>query len=157
MKPLWLLFSLFCLQEEVVPYKAKEDFEIKLNFEFKQRPPADPYQVNLDETRREYERRNTPGPLPYLYLNLHIAKITPGETKIRLIRNNDENAFTKKLQEGMQVKLDLGFTDDIKDRVSAHEYTLHFLSQDKKPLSRIVIFFEEDGTYLVNGEKRGKL
>ncbi len=57
----------------------------------------------------------------------------------------------------MKVKLDLGYTDDIKDRVSAYEYVAYFLSDDKKPLSRVVLFFDKDGTYYVNGEKRGRL
>lgn len=156
MKPLWLVFSLILVQDEV-PYKPGEEFEIKLNFEFRQRPAQEPYQVNFSETRKDYERRTNTGPLPYLFMNVNLLKTTAEETRVRLVRNKTENAFTRKLEQGMQIKLDLGFTDDIKDRVTAHEYTLLFLSQNKKPLTRIVIYFEEDGTYLVNGEKRGKL
>ena len=55
------------------------------------------------------------------------------------------------------LKLDLGFTDDIKDRVGAYEYTVFFLNEDKDQVSKIVIYFEKDGTYLVNGETRGKI
>jgi len=51
----------------------------------------------------------------------------------------------------------MGYTDDIKGRVTEHEYTVYFLSKDKKPVSRIVIYFQEDGTFLVNGEKRGRV
>jgi hypothetical protein len=50
----------------------------------------------------------------------------------------------------------IGYTDDVKDRVTPHEYILTFLSEDKTPLSRIVIFIDEDGTFAVNGEKRGR-
>jgi hypothetical protein len=57
----------------------------------------------------------------------------------------------------MLIKLDMGFTDDIKDQVAANQYIILFLSKDKTPLSKIEILFQRDGTYLVNGEKRGKV
>jgi hypothetical protein len=52
--------------------------------------------------------------------------------------------------------LDMGFTDDMIDRVHAHEYTLTFIDANKLPVNRIVINVAEDGSFFVNGEKRGK-
>lgn len=134
-----------------------EEFEIKLNFEFKDRPQRDPNKIELDQTRKEYERTRPSGPLPYLYLNLKVLKQSPEEVRIRIIENGNKTVLNKKFDMNTVLKLDMGFTDDIKDRVSAYEYTVYYLTQDKNPVSKVVIYFEEDGTYLVNGQKRGKL
>ena len=151
------LFCIFFVQEDV-PYKPKEEFEVQLNFEFKQRVMGDVSKVDFSETRREYERRTNTGPLPYLRVNLNVLKRGEGESRLRIVKNTEPNGGNnRKLEDGMRVKLDLGYTDDIKDRVSAYEYVAYVLSDDKKPLSRVVLFFDKDGTYYVNGEKRGRL
>jgi len=152
---------LFCIallfSQDQVPYKANEDFEIKLNFEFKERVRTEANRVDLNQSAREYERSRGSGPLPYLYLNVRILKLYPEELKMRVVKNGDKVVYNKKFDLSTLVKLDLGFTDDIKDRVSAYEYTILFVNEKKEPTSKIVIYFHEDGTYLVNGQVRGKL
>jgi hypothetical protein len=54
------------------------------------------------------------------------------------------------------VQLEVGFTDDVKDRVTPHHYFLTLVSPKKTETSKIEILIEEDGTFFVNGEKRGK-
>jgi bifunctional DNase/RNase len=44
----------------------------------------------------------------------------------------------------------------MKDRISAHEFTLFLLNSAKVEVSRIRMVVEEDGTFWVNGEPRGK-
>jgi len=155
MKLAWLLFSLILVQEQV-PFKPKEQFEIDLDFKFKQRPPRDSNIVRLNETNADYEK-NSASLLPYLYLNVKVLKLHEEEVKLRVENSKGENLWSRKAEVGMSAKLDLGFTDDIKDRVASHEYIVYFMTKEKKRLSRIVIFFDKDGTYLVNEERRGKL
>jgi hypothetical protein len=52
--------------------------------------------------------------------------------------------------------LDIGYTDDVKDRLVASQYTITFLGEEKNQISRIVIFIDKDGTFFVNDEIRGK-
>jgi len=136
------------------PYKANEEFELKLNFEFRQRP-HDPnaYKFNGDGSSIPQPT----GQLPYLKVNLKLLKLSAAETRVRVVNHEQQNILSKKAQEGQLLELDLGFTDDLKGRVSSHEYTALLLDSEKKPVSRIVILFQEDGSYLVNGEKRGKI
>jgi len=157
MKFACLALVLIFTQDQVPPYKLNDEFEIKLNFEFKERTRPDPNKVELDQTRKEYERSRGSGPLPYLYLNLRILKLVPEEVRVRIIENGSKVVLNKKFDINTVLKLDLGFTDDIKDRVSAYEYTVLFLNNSKEPLSKVVVYFHEDGTYLVNGQVRGKL
>ncbi|HYC86645.1 MAG TPA: hypothetical protein VEB86_15540 [Chryseosolibacter sp.] len=149
-----LIFSLF-LQE--IPYKAAEDFEIKLEYQFKQRPPAETTTViRYDESQKERDRRMSTAMLPYLMIRVNLLKVPVEEVRVKAIDNLNHALLNKKIKGGDSFLLDLGFTDDVKDRVAPHEYNLYFLSPDKAQLSRIHLFVEEDGTFLVNGEKRGK-
>jgi hypothetical protein len=155
MKLVWLLFSVFLVQEQV-PFKPKDQFEIDLDFKFRQRPPRESNVVLLDEASADLGR-NGASLLPYLYLNVKVLKLQEEEIKLRVENGKGENLWNRKAEIGVSARLDLGFTDDIKDRVSSHEYVLYFLTKDKKRISRIVIFFDKDGTYFVNDERRGKL
>ena len=153
-----LLFVLASvLSQDTVPLKPTDEFEVKLNFEFKERQRSDPNRVELDQTQREYERSRGTGPLPYLFLDFRILKQQARELRVRVIENNNKVVHNKKVDTKTVLKLELGFTDDIKDRVGPYEYTILLLDDDKQPVSRVVIFFQKDGTYLVNGQVRGKI
>jgi len=157
MKLFLLLLTLVLFQDEP-PMKPTEEFEIKLKFEFKERNLADPNRVELSQTAKEYERtKGGHGPLPYLFLNLRVLKQAPDEERVRVVQNASKAVVSKKFDKETVIKIDLGFTDDIKDRISPHEYTVYFLTKDKTPVSKVIIYFEKDGTYLVNGQVRGKL
>ena len=150
MKPLCILWLVLAFFSEDIPFKSNDEFEVNLDFKFRTR---------VKETSEVYTSTasNTSGPLPYLNISMKVLKLAPDEVKIRIINSKGQVLYTRKAAEGTIVNLDMGYTDDIKGRVSEHEYTLVFISQDKKPLSRIVIHFQEDGSYLINNEKRGKV
>lgn len=154
MKSLALLSLLFLFQDQL-PYKPKEEFEVKLDYQFKQRPSGDNASIHLDETRKDFERRTSTATLPYLILNIKMLSAAQGK-KVRITSNLTNNVGSKKIQDGTIIPLDLGFTDDVKDRVTAHEYTLTFVSAEKKDLNRITILVEENGNFMVNGETRGR-
>jgi len=153
-----LLFVLASvLSQDTIPYKAMDEFELKLDFVLKDRQRSDPNTVDLEQTRKEYERSRGSGPLPYLVLDFRVLKQQPRELRVRVFENKDKVVYNKKVDIKTVLKLELGFTDDIKDHVGAYEYTILLLDDDKQPVSRIVIYFQKDGTYLVNGQVRGKI
>lgn len=150
-----LFLFAFTLQE--TPFKAKEEFEIKLDYKFKQRSAdASAKSVYMDETNAERDRRTSTALLPFLVLNVKMLKLPLAESRVKIGTNLNARVVTRKVSEGTTIPIEVGFTDDAKDRVSAHHYTLTFLSADKTEINKITIFIEEDGTFLVNGEKRGK-
>lgn len=151
-----VIFVTFLSQSEP-PFKAKEDFEIKFDLVFKQRTSNDPKTVHLNETRSEHEKRISTTPLPYLSLQVKIIHVQPEEVKLKIIKDDFTSGQTKKVLSGTEFKLALGFTDDIKDRISGYRHVIQFLSADKKIVSIILIEFDEAGNYFVNGEKRGKV
>lgn len=146
----------FLFQKEV-PYKPFSEFQIEVEYKFRQRPLVDKSaSIEFEETRKEHDRRQSLALLPYLVINLKVLKLSGEEVRIRGVDNMGDVRLTKKAELDRFYKLDLGFTDDVKDRVTAHEYTINFLSSERKEQSRIHLFVGEDGTFLVNGEKRGK-
>lgn len=153
-----LLFLFVFFQVTELEYKPKEEFEVKLNYEFKQRPMTiDHNKVDFTETRGEREKSGgSSTPLPFLTLNLKLLKLPKGEVKMRCVDDNGRALFTKKIAEGDIVKMVLGFTDDLKDRVNSHEYNLYLIDGNKAEVNRIHLFIAEDGTFTINGEKRGK-
>src|SRR3990170_2876455 len=153
MKLIWaIIFSFFLFQDET-PLKPTAEFELKLDLQFKPRPQTDANKIELEKRSLPVSGMNA----PYLYLNLRVLKPVPEEVRVKVFMNNKEILLSRKFDPSVVIKMDLGFTDDIKDRATAHHYIITFLSKGKDPLSKIEIFFEEDGTYLVNGEKRGRI
>ena len=153
MKIVWIcILSAFLLQDPI-PYKANDEFELKLDLQFKKRPPPDLNKVDLEKRTLPTSGMNG----PYLYIDLKVIKPIAEEYRVKVIKNERDLLLSKKFDPSTVIKLDLGFTDDIKDHISPHHYMITFFSKDKDPLSRIEIFFEKDGTYIVNGEKRGKI
>lgn len=144
--------------QQTIPYKPKEEFELKLQYEFKQRSVLnnDASTVHYSETEREKERRTSTALLPYVGVSLRVITLGAGEVRVRIVDNKTTVHYNKKVKAEDVIPLNLGFTADMKDRVSPHEYTINFLDEDRKELTRIVISVAEDGTYFVNGEKRGK-
>jgi hypothetical protein len=153
MKFLWLVIISFLLVQDEVPLKANDEFELKIDLQFKQRPKADVNTVELDRRTLPTSGMNA----PYLYVNLRILKPVAEELRVKVMSNKNETLLSRKFDPSVLIKLDLGFTDDIKDRAAAHQYIITFLNKEKAPLSKVEIFFEEDGTYIVNGQKRGKI
>jgi hypothetical protein len=147
------IFILAFLFLQEVPFKLKEEFEVKLDYQFKQRPSADHNTVHLG---KDYERRNNASVLPYLVLNIKLLKLPGEKMRVRVTNNLREKPIFRKVDLTSLLELDLGFTDDMKDRVTAHQYTLTFINQDKTPVEAILINVDEDGSFFVNGEKRGK-
>lgn len=151
----FLFLLLFTIQDEV-PFKPKDEFEIKFDLSFKQRS-RDEKTVYLQETRAEYDKRTSASPLPYLKLFVKVKQLQPDEVKIKVVRDDNVPVLSKKTEQDMEFKLELGFTNDIKDQVSGYKHVIQFLSSKKEVLSRIVIEFDREGNYFVNGEKRGKI
>jgi hypothetical protein len=63
----------------------------------------------------------------------------------------------RKLNSGEEFELEIGYLDDVKDRVKGYIHVITFYNEKKKEVSRIVIEFDKDGNYLVNGVRMGKV
>jgi DNA helicase TIP49 (TBP-interacting protein) len=152
-----LPFFFMLLQGTEVPYKPYDEFEVQIDYQFKQRNAINTNTVDLVETVAEADKkRYGTGIRPYLILHLKLIKLSDQEVKAQVGNNFDRTIFNKKVKVGDLVKIDMGFTDDVKDRVGPHEVKVIFFSKERKETSRINMFVQEDGTFLINGQVRGK-
>lgn len=147
----YLAFALVVFFIQDIPYKAKDEFDVKLDYKFKIRPAQERTWAASDNTHRSTEAL-----LPYLILDIKVLKVSARELKVRIIDNKNSSSGSRRVTEGTTIPVVIGFTDDAKDRVTAHEYQVIFIDEARKPVSRIHFFIEDNGTFYVNGEKHGK-
>jgi len=147
--PLLLLF-----QSAEVPYRAREDYKIELKYNFREKPARDPNTVHWDD--RSVKDRPSGGPLPYLVVNVQILNPKAEEMRFKCENNLGKALFNKKADKTLSYDIDMGYLDDVKDRVSPYSYVVYALTDKRQVLNRIELLVMEDGTFMVNGEKRGK-
>lgn len=152
-----LLFVLALMVQSEVAFKPNDEFSLELNYAFKQRPASDISTFEYEGNQEERDKaKYGGGPLPYLIVQIKLLKLNPQEVRMRCTNNKGEVLVTRKAEVNKMVPIDMGFTVDMKDRISAHEFNLFLLNQAKAEVSRIRMVVEEDGTFWVNGEVRGK-
>lgn len=143
------LFLTLALQE-VVPYKPSDEFEVIIDYQFRERPEIPKSEYHIAD-----EKRKT-GLLPYLKLQLKFLKLNNEEVKVKIVNSGGAMIYNRKATENNIITLDIGFTDDVKDRVTPYEFTALLYSDAKKTTSRIHLVIMEDGTFMVNDVKKGK-
>jgi hypothetical protein len=149
-----LLVSFSSLAQDEVPFKPDSEFDFKLDYSFKER---------LAQEKSDYEaydpdkKQKSTGPLPYLKTELKLLALTTNEVRVKVINNMGVTVLNRKAAVGTIIKIDWGFSDDVKDQITSHSYTVLLMNNNKKILSRITLHADSDGTFLVNGQKRGRL
>jgi len=140
-----------------IPYKPDNEFVIRLDLKFISRASASTSQVNMSESREHYLKRTNTSQLPHLTLYITIKEANQGEVRMKIMRDGKVFQNNKKIELGKEFKLEVGYTDDAKDKVSGYNHTIYFLDATKKEVNKIVIVIEENGDYRINGELRGRL
>ncbi len=97
------------LYQDQVPYKPSEEFEIKIDYIFKERPSADRQTINFDQTDKEKKQIDAVGDMPYLRIELKVLTISESETRVRVINSDGNLVYNKKAAPGMLIKLDWGY------------------------------------------------
>jgi hypothetical protein len=146
-------FFLGFLFQDQIPYKPSEAFELKMDYIFKERSTVDQEKVVY---REGLVQRKASGPMPYLFIELKILALANDEVRIRVVNSRGNLVFNRKATAGTVIKLDWGYTEDIKDKITTHEFTVFFNDQSKKSVSKILLTILDDGVFMVNEEKRGK-
>jgi hypothetical protein len=150
----YLLLTIILLLQDQITQKPNREFEITTKYELRKKPGPEANQVVFDRSE-DSKRSNDSDMLPYLTLNIKIKKWAPGVAQIKITDSSGKIFLKKKPSDDGQYSLDMGFVDDMKDKVTSGKFLVAFL-KEKKMVEQITIEVEEDGTFLVNGEKRGK-
>ena len=147
----FMLTALTTYSQEI-PFLALADFEFEMDYDFKSKPPPEKDKVNFTE-REVYSA----SPLPYVKVSFNFVNLPNEAFRVRVINLRGGILKTKKLKNLDILEFDLGFSDDIKDRVEPHAYYIYIENKAKEKLSKIKIFVEEGGDFYLNDELFGKI
>jgi len=153
------LISLLLLwQTSSVPYRAKEDYIVEVRPNFRTRPNTDKGTINWEahNPQGRDDRAKTGALLPYLVVNVKMLNLKAEELRIKCEDNRGISVFNRKIGKTSTYEIDMGYIDDIKDHITANAYTVYAITDKRAVLNRIELLIADDGTFLVNGEKRGK-
>lgn len=151
------LFLLVCLFQDDVPYKPDDEFIIKFEFSFRKRNDPNAENLVLSQVASSPYDRMDISPLPHLKTTLEVLKKDSLAVKLRIVRDNSINVAKRKIEPGTKMTVFSAFADDIKDRIQGYQHTIYFLDKKSVRLTKIVIEFDEEGFYSVNGKKKGKI
>ncbi|MEP2669559.1 MAG: hypothetical protein ABJH04_11215 [Cyclobacteriaceae bacterium] len=132
------------LFQDQIPLKPNDEFTSSLDYEFRTKPGGDGKPGGF-----------AAGRLPYAEIRITPTKLSEEEEKVRVTNNLGHRIYSRKAVENKELVIDMGFTDDLKDHISVYAFEIVFFSKGGDT-SKITIFVQEDGTVLINGEKKGK-
>lgn len=141
------------LLQDNLPLKPTNQFEINTNYQLKKKLISENDKIVFD--KKEVKKETGTDLLPYLQIKLKIKRWHPDVDLVKVVDDGNKTVLRKKVNDDGLYDLDLGYVDDIKDGVTSGKFTVQFLER-KKIIEVITISVEKDGTFLVNGEKRGK-
>ncbi len=150
-----LVFTFFAHHlkgQDTIPYENKDSYKFELDYNFKSKPVQDREEINFEQKRSS---GNTL--LPYVKVLITLTNMPEDRYKVRITNDLGNKVLTKKIKKNMQIVVDMGYADDIKDGVGPHKYDIIFEDKEKKKLSKIVLDIDRDGNFWVNEQRFGKI
>jgi len=148
-----LLLALTLVWQGDVPYKNADEFVVNIDLKYKAKPDENkPNTYSVTGNRMD---KNTGPTTPFLVINISKVKVLTDEVKMRAVDSNGKTLFKRKTSTD-DIKLEMGFVDDLKAGEVANEVVIYFLSAEKKEIRKITCTILSDGTFQVNGKWHGK-
>jgi len=153
-------FLLFLWFQTFIPYKPNNEFEVKIDLNFKQKDvelnTSNKVTLDYTETVAQRNRKLNGTPLPYLALKIKFLSLSEKEERVKIVNNLGKVIYSKKTDIKTVIKLDVGYIDDVKDEVTPNRFDVILVDSNKTEIDMISILIAKDGTFYVNDEKRGK-
>ena len=149
--PYLLLFILLFQDSPTV--KPTKEFEVKTDYQLKKKPTEEPIKIVFEKT--EVKRNSNTDLLPFLSINLKVKKWEASVTHVKAVDSQNKTIAKTKAGDEEIFRFDIGYVDDIKDKITSGKFTVLFLAK-KKSVEQIQLLIDEEGNFFVNGEKRGK-
>jgi hypothetical protein len=151
------LFSIFLLLvgfQTDVPFKPSDEFQVNIDLAFKVKDTKyGKYTYDPDGDRLDKVNAT---PTPFLTVTINQIKFQSDEVKVSAVNSLGKSLMKKKISPDLVLHFDMGFVDDLKNRTSAEQITVYFLSAEKKELRKIVFSVTRTGVFEVNGMWHGQ-
>lgn len=150
-KVVQLVLILIAVGLQDVPFKSADEFSVVLDYEFRERPSA-PKAIH-SSTRSP----SGSSVLPFVTLKISFHKLNGEKMRMRITANHPQwRIRSRRVTPDETYSLVLGYIADMVDRVAPYEYTITLIDNDNRPAERIVFRVDDDGSFYVNDEKRGR-
>lgn len=153
----FLFLILFCAtlsaHGQDTPFLPLADFEFELDYNFKSKPPPVKDKVSFTEKQPRYSADL----LPYVKVRFKFTNPPADVFRVRVVNQRGGIVKTKKMKNLEVLEFDMGFAEDIKDRIEPHAYYIYLENKSKDQLSKIKIFVDESGDFYLNDEPFGKI
>lgn len=135
-----------------IPYRVDSTFKFELDYNFKRKPPPPSDKVTLVDVPHTSNEV-----LPYVIVKFTVAEPLKNDHRVKVIDNYGRSVLNRKIRDDLKFDIDMGFAEDLKDRIVPHQYNIFFINQEKNTHSRITLEVTEEGDLLLNSELYGKL
>ena len=135
--------------QQEISFKAANEYEIKIDLSFRKRDAINGEVFDAGGSRIKTKDQA----IAFLAMSFKLLK-SNNETRIRILKG--EKGTAKKIKVNEVEKIEVGFIEDLKFNPEPSLLTLLLMNDQKEGISKIILAIEPDGTFLVNGEKRGK-
>lgn len=146
----FVLMGFIATAQDSLRYKPSDEFEAKIDLSFKKRASDG---INTFKFSESAKKRTMDTPIAFLTIHFKILKLN-NEVKMKVLRGREGR--TTKIKVGSVEKIEMGFIEDIKSNGQPAHIILRFLNDQKVETCQVILMIDEDGTFLVNGQKRGK-
>lgn len=138
---------------EKVPLRPEENFELKLDYEFKKKPPLEAEEKNYRLTNPMASNSDL---LPFLTVSVTLKNTVNGEVRYKILSNSNGYVKMGKLKD-KPIVLEIGYATDVLEGVAPNQYFIILQTQKRNSIDKIEILIEKDGTFKVNGRVNGKI
>ncbi|MBL6445601.1 hypothetical protein JMN32_04730 [Fulvivirga sp. 29W222] len=149
----FFIISVATQGQDAVPFRSDSTYDFKLNYDFKLKPPAPHGEI----TYGEYYDQSTNEMLPYVTVNISLLWLGADDYRVKVINNQGVRVYSKKMRLPMDFNVDLGFAEDLKEKLVPYLYNIYFFDKNKNVNSKITLEVTESGDFLLNDEVYGKL
>lgn len=138
--------------QDAIPFRDAKTYEFKLNYDFKAKPPASHNEISFVE-----QGNTSPEYLPYVKVNIKMLSLADQDYRVRVVDGHGQQRLNKKAREDMDVDINMGFAEDLKEDIVPNIYHVYFINKEKEILSKISVKVTSEGDLLLNGQQYGKL
>jgi len=153
----FLITLLLCLHfcaviRQDIPYRDESTYKLSLKMEFKFESAPNINKVDM-VNKPNYNGASQ----MYLNASLKLLSLLDEDYKIRVVNNIGSVLVSKKLKSPDIFLVKLGFANHMKSQTSPNTFTIQFINKEKEITSQIILEIKENGDFMVNGKRFGKV
>ena len=138
---------------QVIKNRSEEDYELKIDYQFRQRAAPEKDEVNYLQVIPYASDKSL---LPFLSVWVTIKNIKEEEFRMKLIESGGKMVRSVKISD-KPLEIEFGFKEDFMEDIAPRKYILLVQDKKKNDLNKIVIEVDKEGNFIVNGIINGKI